>query len=169
MDALSSTAALFLAIVLASAAGHKLVATDRLATAAARLARAPGALGLPLSLAAATIEATAAVALLFPQTRLVGAIVAAALWTGYGALLLAARRAAPFDCGCSFGPPRPGREGHAPARAFALAVLALLTAALPAVAAPGLLQFFAAFTFFALYLAANELAALAPYRRSLAR
>lgn len=169
MDALSSTAALFLAIVLASAAGHKLVASDRLASAAARLAYAPAALGLPLSLAAATIEAAAAIALLFPQTRLVGAIVAAALWIGYGALLWAARRAAPFDCGCSFGPPRPGREGHAPLRAFGLAALALLVTALPAAAAPGLPQLFAAFAFFALYLAANELAALAPLRRSLAR
>jgi hypothetical protein len=161
--------ALFLALILLTAAVHKLIARDRLATAAARLAGVSPALGQPLSFAAAAVEAAAGLALLLPAARPAGALLAALLWTGYAALLLRAWRARrAFDCGCSFGAAPKLVTLYPVKRATVLAVLAVILALLPA-AAPGILDPFAALAFFALYLAAGEIAAVPSNRRSLAR
>lgn len=165
---MATSLALFLAIILLTAAVHKLVAVDRLAGAAARLAGVSPALGQPLSFSAAAIEAGAGIALLVPAARPAGALVAALLWGGYALLLLRAHRAGGhFDCGCSFGTQRKARSRYPIWRATVLALL-VLPLLLPA-AAPMVTDLFAALAFFALYLAAGELAAIPSLRRSLAR
>ncbi|MBO9379133.1 hypothetical protein GG804_20390 [Sphingomonas histidinilytica] len=169
MSAMASPLALFLAVVLLTAAAHKLAARDRLATAAARLAGVAPALGQPLSLAAAAVEAGAGLALAVPAARPAGAIVAALLWTAYAVLLWRAHRAGrAFDCGCSFGAQPKIVTLYPVRRAAVLALLAIVAALLPA-AMPGALDLFAALAFFALYLAAGELAAVSSTGRSLAR
>lgn len=170
MPALLSPLVPFLALVLAAAAVHKLVARDRVAAAAAGLIGVPLRLGLPLSIAAATVEGLAAASILVPATRQAGALAATALWCLYATLLLAktSRSAGPFDCGCSFGPPRRGAgQRLAAVQPFLLAGLALVVA----IRASQQLEIepvFAALAFFGLYLAAGEFAALPPSRRSLA-
>lgn len=166
---MASPLALFLAVVLLTAALHKLVARDRLAAAAARLAGVAPALGQPLSFAAAAVEAGAGLALLMPAARPVGALVAALLWTAYAVLLLRAHRAGrAFDCGCSFGAQPKVVTLYPAKRAVVLAALAIGAGLFP-VSMPGVLDLFAALAFFALYLAAGELAAVPSTGRSLAR
>lgn len=156
---------LFLAAMLAISAGHKVVARDRLAIVAARLAGAPAGLGHALLLTAASAEGLAALALAAGPLRQAGALAAAAIWTGY-AVALFARRGQVLDCGCDFV--RRERPVALPAifRPAALAVLALAVATAPdpafAIDAP-----FAALALLALYFAASELTALPlPARRS---
>lgn len=166
MSDISSVLALFLAMVLAGAAIHKLVATERLAAAAARLTRMPLVLGKPISFSAAAIEAGAALALLAPQARWVGAGLAVGLWLIYGLALWSAwrREERSLDCGCSFGSRNTGISAFSIARPLGLAALAALLCQLPA--GPVTIEsVFAALTFFSLYLAAGELAALPPLRR----
>lgn len=169
VSAVASALAFFLAVVLLTAAAHKLVARDRLAAAAARLAGVSPALGQPLSLAAAAVEAGAGLALVAPATRPAGAAIAAVLWAAYAVLLLRAHRAGrAFDCGCSFGVSPKIITLYPAKRAGVLAGLATAAALLPA-SFPGVLDPFAALAFFALYLAAGELAAVSSIGRSLAR
>ncbi|MFZ5707529.1 MAG: MauE/DoxX family redox-associated membrane protein [Pseudomonadota bacterium] len=159
----------FLATVLASAAVHKLAARERLAAAAAQLTGLPPSLGQPLSLSAATIEAGAALALLIPTARPAGCGLAVLLWSAYALLLWRARqRGDRFDCGCSLSGPSRSTEAYPATRAALLAALAALAAALPA-GSPNILSVFGALTFFALYLAAGELASASSSARSLAR
>lgn len=161
--------ALFLAVVLLTAAAHKLVARDRLSAATARLTGLSPALGQPLSFAAAAVEAGAGLALVMPAARPAGALVAALLWAGYAVLLLRAHRGGrAFDCGCSFGSQAKVVSLYPARRAGFLAALAAVTVALPT-ATPGVLDLFAALAFFALYLAAGELAAVPSTGRSFAR
>ena len=171
MLALFAPLAPFLALVLAVAAVHKMIARDRLAAAAARLTGAPVKLGPALRTLAAALEAIAAGAILMPVTRPAGALAAIALWTVYTALLLtrSADGKGAFDCGCSFTPSFPVAGWGFPAgRPLLLAGLALIVAILPP---QGLAiePACAALAFFSLYLAAGEFAALPRSRRSLAQ
>jgi hypothetical protein len=166
---MASPIALFLAVVLLTAAAHKLVAMDRLATATARLTGVAPALGQPLSLAAAAVETGAGLALAVPAARPAGALIAVLLWAAYALLLLRAHRAGrAFDCGCSFGAQPKIVTLYPAKRAAVLALLAVVVALLPATM-PGVLDLFAALGLFALYLAAGELAAVSSTGRSLAR
>lgn len=152
---------LFLALVLAMAAGHKLLDRERLAASAAALTSAPVALGSTISLAAAAYEAAVALALLFPATRLAGAMLAAVLWSVYGIALMR-RLGSTLDCGCNFAARAKPVDAFAVLRAFALAALAmtvLLTPAMPLT----LLSPFAALGFLALYLALGEIMAITIY------
>lgn len=152
---------LFLALVLAMAAGHKLLDRERLAASATALTGAPVALGVPISLAAAAYEAAVALALLFPATRLAGAMLAAVLWSVYGIALMR-RLGSTLDCGCNFAARAKPVDAFAVLRAFALAALAmtvLLTPAMPLT----LLSPFAALGFLALYLALGEIMAITIY------
>lgn len=159
----------FLATVLASAAIHKLVARERLASAAAQMTGLAPGLGQPLSLSAAAVEAGAAVALLSPATRPTGYVLAGLLWTSYALLLWRARqRGDRFDCGCSLSGPSRSTEAYPAMRAAALATLAAVAALLPA-GSPNIFSVFGALTFFALYLAAGEIASASSSARSLAR
>lgn len=149
---------LFLATLLAVSAGHKLVARDRLAVAAARLAGAPLALGPALLLAAACVELLAALALVMPLLQVAGAIVAAALWAFYAAALFI-RRGQVLDCGCDFIRREKPVTAATAARPAVLALLATMVAATPA-AAFAIDTPFAALALLALYFAASELMAL---------
>lgn len=172
MAALLPVLALFLALVLTAAAAHKLVERPRLTQATAGLLRLSPAVAMPMTMAAATIEFAAALALLFPASRPTGALLAALLWAGYGAALLAARRRGDggLDCGCDFGVRKSGIGRFAIVRALALAAAALLLCLSPAggggIDIPSI---FAALAFVALLFAAGELASLPAPRRSVTR
>lgn len=163
MTTAASVLALFLAAVLGSSAAHKLVERARLTRATAGLLRMSPVVAMPLTMAAAAIEAGAALALLFPASRPVGALLAALLWALYGAALLTARRRgdAAIDCGCDFGKPRQGIGAFAVARAFALAAGALALLLSPAGGGGIDVQsILAALAFLALLFAAGEIAGL---------
>lgn len=161
--------ALLLALVLGSAAAHKLMARARLTRATGRLLGVNEALAFPATLGAATIETVAAIALLIPETQPLGALIAALLWLGYAVLLHRAHRRGDdaFDCGCSFGKSRHGIDRFTRLRPIALGLLAVPLIAFPG--SPDVLAPFAALALFAMYLAAAELAALPSLSRSAAR
>lgn len=172
MPAVLSVLALALAIVLAVAAAHKLAERARLTLATAGLLRIAPALAMPATMAAAAVEFAAALALLFPASRPAGALLAALLWAGYGAALLAARRRGDggLDCGCDFGARRSGIGRFTIARAFALAAAALTLCLSPAGGGGIDVQsVFAALAFVALLFAAGEIAHLPATSRSAAR
>jgi hypothetical protein len=172
MSAALSVLAPFLAIILAVAAAHKLAERTRLTLATAGLLRLSPALAMPATMAAAAVEFAAAVALLFPASRPAGALLAALLWAGYGAALLAARRRGDggIDCGCDFGTRRTGIGRFTIARAFALASAAALLCLSPAEGGGIDIQsIFAALAFVALLFAAGELASLPATSRSATR
>ena len=160
--------ALFLSLILASAAVHKLVAVNRLAAATARLLRVSLPIGRTLSLAAAAVELGAALALLVNSLRPTGALLAAALWASYAFALLDARirGETAFDCGCSFGTKTHNIDRFAVFRAFGLTGLAISLALIPVSGPPSGEAVFAAFAFLSLYAAAGEIAALPSLRRS---
>lgn len=149
---------LFCAALLAASALHKATARDRLAAAAAKLA-GTGALGGQLLLiVAGTIEVVAATCLLIEPLRLAGALIAAALWAGYG-LALARRHGQTLDCGCDLAARAKPVTWALVLRSAALAVLAGGVALLPTTTftldAP-----FAAAGLLALYIGASELLAI---------
>lgn len=151
---------LFLVLLLAGSAAHKLAARDRLALAAARLTGVPLALGPALLLGAATIEVLAAAAMLASPLRIAGALAAAALWSGY-AMALVARRGEVLDCGCDLALREKPVGAVAFGRPALLAALALAIVLAPA----STFAFdtpFAALALLAVYFAASELAALPP-------
>lgn len=149
---------LFLALLLAVSAGHKLVARERLGAVAARLVGLPLALGQPLLLAAAACELLAATALMVPMLHFAGALAAMAIWLGYGLALLR-RRGEVLDCGCDLAAREKPVDGFAIVRPFVLVLLAGAAAYLPleawTVDAP-----FAALALLALWFAAAELSVL---------
>lgn len=162
----------FLALVLGSSALQKLLDRDRMSLATAKLTGIGPGLAAPLSLVAAALEAMAAVALLFPATQTVGALLAGSLWLGYGVALAAAgRRGESLDCGCSFAVRSKPVDVFTIARAFVLAAFAGLAFAAASVGAtpPGIEPLFAALGLFTLYHAAGEIAALPVPPRKAAR
>jgi hypothetical protein len=150
--------AIFLAIVLGMSAVHKFVAPERLGTAAAQLAGVPRVYGQMLSFSAAAIEGVAAVALLFQETRILGASLALGLWAGY-AVLLWLRRGQSLDCGCSFGKREKPVGLSAIVRVACLAVLGMVSIMLP-MEPVTVASLFAGLGFTALYLALDELMAI---------
>jgi hypothetical protein len=174
MEQEATALALFLALVLGSAAAHKLVSRHRLAGATAKLLRLPLAVAEPLMFGAAAAEAMAAVALAIPAARLAGAAIAASLWALYAIALFAAHRRgeADLDCGCSFFPApkaaRAGPDAFTLVRPLGLALVAIVVAITPALSL-GVVSVFAAAALFAFYLAAGEIAALPTPARSLFR
>lgn len=150
---------LFLALLLAVSAGHKLAQNERLAPVAARLAGAPPPFGPALLLTAMAAEALAALALLAGPYPLGGAI-AAGLWSTY-AIMLWRRRGETLDCGCDFVRRETPIGARSIARPVLLAALATATALLPA--APWAADTpFAALALLALWFAGSELSALPP-------
>lgn len=149
---------LFLALVLAIASAHKLLKHDRLAVAASRLTGLPISTAGLASNAAAAVEALAALALLFPETRIVGGSIAVILWLGY-AVLLARRLGHSLDCGCSLGQREKPVSVALVIRALGLSGLALVVVLTP-LATFSAESPFAAFGFLALYLALDELLTL---------
>lgn len=172
MSLIGNVIALFLALVLFAAALHKLMQRQRLTAATAALLRTSGVLAQPLMLSAAAIEAAAATALLIPASRPAGALLAALLWAVYGATLVVSKRRgdSALDCGCSLAASHSGIGGFVIGRAFAFAAAALAVLLIPAPGVGVLAEpLFAAFAFFALFLAIGEMAALPQISRSVAR
>ena len=147
--------ALFLALVLATAAAHKVHSRDRLGAAAARLAGVSRSMGDIFLVLAGACEAIAAVYLVTPAAMLAGAMIAAVVWASY-ALTLWRRFGEVLDCGCEIVVrPRPvGLEQIM--RAGLLAGFAFVVAILPT-ATLGWEPMFAAAGLFAVYLAASEI------------
>lgn len=149
---------LFLALVLAASAAHKLMDRPRATLATVRLTGVPSPLGMALVLSAATYEGLAALALAMAPFRQEGAIAATALWTVY-ALALLRLRGQVLDCGCDFIPREKAVDAVAILRPALLALLALWVATASAdpfsADAP-----FAALALLSLWFAASELAAL---------
>lgn len=156
---------LFLALVLFVAAAHKAIARDRMAAAAARLTGLSAPLGAVAAWVAAGAELTAGLALIMPGTRMLGGLLAAALWLGY-AFLLARRFGSSLDCGCSFAAREKPVGAFEVGRAILLSFIGLAVALSPIAAftpeAP-----FAALALFALLFAGAELADNLPRLRSL--
>ncbi|SEH13890.1 Methylamine utilisation protein MauE [Sphingopyxis sp. YR583] len=172
MSAVFPVLALFLAAMLATSAVHKLAQRTRLTQATASLLRLNPVVAMPVTMAAAAIEAAAALALCFPASRTGGALLGALLWALYAMALSAARRRgdAMIDCGCDFGKPRHGIGRFAIGRAGALAAAALALAFSPTIGGGVDIQsILAALAFVALLFAAGEIANLPSTRRSVAR
>lgn len=152
-----SAVTLFLALLLAVSAGHKLVERTRFAPIAAHLAGAASSFGPVLLVAAIAVEAVAALALLVAPVP-IGGVMAAMLWGGY-ALALWRRQGERIDCGCDFTRRERPIGGAAIARPALLAALAIFTVAAPRMTwtpeAP-----FAALALLLLWFAASELSAI---------
>ena len=150
--------ALFLALVLALSAAHKVQSPDRLATATGRLAGVTGPLATVLMVLAGGIEAVAALCLALPGATSAGGVIAAGLWAAYG-FALWRRRGETLDCGCDLVA-RPHPVGLPQVlRPLVLAGLALVMGALPASDSLPI-DVLAAFGALALYLAALEILAI---------
>lgn len=155
--------ALFLALILAVSATHKLMARDDMAMVVARLAHVPAAMASPLLLAAAALEILAAMALVFLPLRPIGAILAASIWAAYGVSLWR-QRGQSLDCGCDFTRRAKPVDAGVIVRPFLLAAMALSVAL--TTPAPFMLETpFAALALLALWFAASELAALPRLKR----
>jgi len=159
-----SALTLFLAAVLALAAGHKLIARERLALITARLAHAPAGIGMPLLMGAAAVEGMAAIGLLIEPVRPLAAAGATLLWSVY-AVALWRHLGKVMDCGCDLVAREKPVDLVAILRPAVLALFALAVAAMPrfdwALDAP-----FAAFALLSLWFAAGELAALPRFART---
>jgi hypothetical protein len=120
--------AVFQACLLCASALHKAARRAQLRAVLREFAAVPDALA-PATLAAIIgAELWAAIWLILPAHRVPGALLAAAIWTGYLLLIVRAIRAdrRGMDCGCSFGPvSRPLGAIHV-ARNAVLAGVALL-------------------------------------------
>lgn len=156
--------ALFLALVLAISAIHKVIARQRLAIVAMRLAGVSPALGLPLVMTTAVVEALSALALLIPALQQGGTLAAVVLWLVYAAALWR-KRGQTLDCGCDFTSRERPVTLASVLRPTLLGGLALGVAILP-VQTWSLDTPFAALTLLALWFAAGELASLSHFERT---
>lgn len=155
---------LFLALLLAASALHKVLARARLALVTARLAGVTPPLGAVLLAVAATLEGLAALALLVPALQQAGALLAAALWSVY-ALALLRQRGTVLDCGCDFAAREAPIGAFAILRPMLLAGLALSTARFTPLGWT-LETPFAALALCALWFAAAELNSIPAPRRA---
>ncbi len=147
--------ALFLALVLATAAAHKVHSRARLGAAASRLAGVSPPMGDIFLVLAGACEAIAALCFVTPAAMVAGALIATAVWAAY-ALTLWRRYGEVLDCGCEIVA-RSRPVGLAQIlRAGLLAGLAPVVATLPP-ATQGWESVFAAAGLFAVYLAASEI------------
>ncbi len=120
----------YIGLLLLASAAHKLIDPQRASAASGSLLGLSGSGASMAWMSAATLETGAAAAILFSQTRLIGAIIAALLWATYSAAILAAsRRGDDIDCGCSFG----GRRDHSTTSSFRRSSTLFLCAAALAV------------------------------------
>jgi len=158
--------ALFAALVLGTAAAHKIVESERLARAAASLTGLPMSCGVVLSIGAAAVESSTAVALVFPASRQIAAGAAATLWTLYAVLLVRAEhKGLTLDCGCTLSKKNRDKMPLPYVRAVALAALVGVVALVPARIGLQSLDAVSGLAIFSLYLAADELIAVRVLRR----
>jgi hypothetical protein len=150
--------AIFLAIVLAISAAHKLARPERMSIAMAKLSGMPIGIASTAVFGLAAVEFLAATAMLFAQSRTIGAALAALVWLAYGVALLR-KSGTSLDCGCDFSAREKPVGAFDILRAFGLSCLAALVALTPATTA-SIITPFVIFGFLALYLAMGELAAI---------
>lgn len=166
---LAAQGAAFLALLLAASAVHKASRWRRSLEVVRGFAGVPGPLAAASLGVAVVAELAAGVLLVLPQTRASGAVLAAAVWTVYLALLLRAifQNRRNVDCGCSFG------SSHRSLGAFQVtrnAALACASAAVAAASASGAVpavaasQLLGAAALLALYGALDQVMALQPLR-----
>jgi hypothetical protein len=161
-------AAVFLALLLAASAIHKIARWDRTRAAARDFAGIPAAAAAYGVVAACLIEALSAALLMAPSYRELGARLAAlvlALYLGLivRAILLGRRD---VDCGCSFGAPQRALGAFEVGRNTLLVILASLVAVSGnAVAPPSPTDILAAVAFLALYGALDQVMGLKPMRK----
>ena len=169
MGTITASIDILLALVLASAAAHKVFAFERLAIAAAKLTNAPQSFGRALNLAAAAWEASAALLILTAVGRPLGLTLAAVLWCAYGLLAWRSRRLGrSLDCGCTFGR-HSEPDPLTVIRPFVLATIAFIELANSASPAFDTNAIFAGLAYFGFFLAAGELAVLVPLARRTSR
>ena len=150
--------AIFLAMVLAISATHKLTQPERISQAMAKLSGMPVGIASSAVFGVAALEFLAATALLFAPSRMIGAIFAALIWLAYGIALLR-KAGTSLDCGCDFTAREKPVGPFDILRAFGLSMLAVLIALMPATTAT-IITPFAIFGFLSLYLAMGELATI---------
>lgn len=150
--------AIFLAMVLAISATHKLARPERISIAMAKLSGISTSLASTAVYGVAALEFLAATALLFAQSRAIGATFAALIWFAYGIALLR-KFGTSLDCGCDFSTREKPIGAFDILRAFGLSLLAVLVTLMPATTAT-IITPFAIFGFLTLYLAMGELAAI---------
>ena len=141
--------AIFLAMVLAISATHKLARPERISIAMAKLS------GMPASVASTAVYGVAALEFLAATALLT---VAALIWLAYSIALLR-KAGTSLDCGCDFSTREKPIGAFDILRAFGLSSLAVLVTLMPATTAT-IITPFAIFGFLALYLAMGELAAI---------
>ena len=125
---LAAQLAVFLALLLAASAVHKIGAWSRSLGVMRQFGGVPGSLASTALGTVIASEFLAALLLLMPSYRAAGAILAATLWTGYLGLILRAilQNRRDLECGCSFG--LPSGPSSRPLGAFHLVRNAVLTA-----------------------------------------
>jgi uncharacterized membrane protein YphA (DoxX/SURF4 family) len=157
MITIADTLACFAALILLTAAVHKLLHMERVSVSAARLAHLRPSTGPVLARLAAAIEVVAGATLLMPSLRNIGAILALAVWSSYALLLWnAAAHGRSFDCGCSLFS-RNDRSTISPAFPTLLALVAVVIMTLPTGAGMSIEAPFAALALFSLSFASGEL------------
>lgn len=149
---------IFLAIVLVISAAHKLARPERMSLAMAKLSGLRTGVASTAVFGVAALEFLAATALLFAQSRTIGATFAALIWFAYGIALLR-KSGTSLDCGCDFSAREKPIGAFDILRAFGLSFLAVLVIQVPATMA-SIITPFVIFGFLALYLAMGELAAI---------
>jgi hypothetical protein len=166
---LGAYAAAFMTLLLLASAAHKAIEPGRLAVATQALTGLPPQAAWPLLVLAGLVEAGAGLSLLAPAARAWAGAAASVVWAAYlGAILLAMSRGSmAMDCGCNFGAGRKRLSLAHVQRNLILVVVALCTAAFSTLkTAPpppfDLSHLLAAAAFFALYVAADEIAAIRP-------
>ncbi len=160
--------AAFLALLLAASAAHKAVSWRRTREVMKDFAGVPRPAASGAALLACVAEALAAASLMLPDYRCAGALLAAAIFAAYLALIARAviQRRAAVDCGCSFGAGRKRLGAFELARNGALFASALILSAFAqdtGSIAPS--QLLAACALLALYGAFDQVMALRPMRR----
>jgi hypothetical protein len=170
---LAAQLAVFQALLLAASAVHKASTWLRSLGVMRQFGGVPGSLARPALGTVLASEFLAALLLLVPAYRAAGAVLAAALWTLYLALILRAilQNRRDLECGCSFG--FASRASSRPLGAFQLlrnGVLASMAVGIAAVSAvaggvsvePS--QVLGGFALLALYGAVDQVMALQPLR-----
>lgn len=158
MITVTDTLACFAAMILLTAAVHKLLHMERVSASAARLAHVRQSAGPMLAGLAAATEVVAGATLLAAPLRAIGASLALGLWSTYAMLLWRAyAHGRSFDCGCSLFS-RNDRAAITPAFPTLLVVVAMAIMTLPSGEGMSIEAPFAALALFALCFASGELA-----------
>ena len=149
--------ALFLAVILAISAVHKVAQPTRLTQAMAKLSGISADLAPSVILGIAALEFLTALALIFEQSRVIGAAFATLIWLAYGLALLR-KSGTSLDCGCDLAAREKPVGPFMISRALVLSGLALLVTQFPS-PQPTIISGFAVAGLLSLYVALGELIA----------